>query len=200
MSAQGEWSRLDYMTKAMQGPGAVVAEVKAILPAGAHSIYYRDGIGNISTSHVRSSLRDVEVTLRPRFPLLGGWKVCPPNPPCHPPPLPPTHLIVCVQKLCTRHRMHAGPHGPSPAMANGPRRQQGCMSPLQYLVPCQASRDSGRACVCVIWQACDSGLLTCHSFSCILRSGNACAAAGGVHLWVQPATGARREKAVHRAV
>ena len=72
---QGTWSRLDYMTKTMQAASSVVADFQAVLPAGAHSIYYRDGIGNISTSNTRYSLRSVEVDLRPRYPLLGGWKV-----------------------------------------------------------------------------------------------------------------------------
>lgn len=72
---QGSWSRLDYMTKAHMGVGNVIPEFKAVLPAGAHSIYYRDAIGNVSTSRTNRPLGSVEVTLRPRYPLLGGWKV-----------------------------------------------------------------------------------------------------------------------------
>jgi hypothetical protein len=46
----------------------------------AADIYYRDIIGNISTSHVRrpkpagSSTGAVEMEIEPRFPLFGGWK------------------------------------------------------------------------------------------------------------------------------
>ena len=55
--------------------GNVVAELQAVLPSGAHSLYYRDAIGNISSSNTRHHLDKVQVQLRPRYPLLGGWKV-----------------------------------------------------------------------------------------------------------------------------
>lgn len=44
------------------------------MPAAATDIYYRDEIGNISTSHLRVLEDAVEVDIRPRFPLFGGWK------------------------------------------------------------------------------------------------------------------------------
>ena len=44
------------------------------MPAAASDIYYRDEIGNISTSHTRLRKDSVELNLRPRFPLFGGWK------------------------------------------------------------------------------------------------------------------------------
>lgn len=37
-------------------------------------MYYRDEIGNISTSHLQVLEDSVEVEVRPRFPLFGGWK------------------------------------------------------------------------------------------------------------------------------
>ena len=37
-------------------------------------MYYRDEIGNISTSNMRELDDSVELELRPRFPLFGGWK------------------------------------------------------------------------------------------------------------------------------
>lgn len=38
-------------------------------------MYYRDEIGNISTSNLRQEDDgDVSLELRPRFPLFGGWK------------------------------------------------------------------------------------------------------------------------------
>ena len=40
----------------------------------ASDVYYRDDIGNISTSALRFLDDSVEVELRPRFPLFGGWK------------------------------------------------------------------------------------------------------------------------------
>ena len=37
-------------------------------------MYYRDEIGNISTSNLLNQDDSVEVELRPRFPLFGGWQ------------------------------------------------------------------------------------------------------------------------------
>ena len=47
---------------------------KTLLPAAAKDVYYRDDIGNISTSHMKVMDDAVELDLRPRFPLFGGWK------------------------------------------------------------------------------------------------------------------------------
>lgn len=69
---KGTFSRLDYQrgltTKAS------IANFKTHLPSSAKDIYYRDEIGNISTSHVRKMKDAMEVDIRPRFPLFGGWK------------------------------------------------------------------------------------------------------------------------------
>lgn len=48
--------------------------LQTILPASAQDVYYRDEIGNISTSHLQVLDDSVEVEIRPRFPLFGGWK------------------------------------------------------------------------------------------------------------------------------
>ena len=40
----------------------------------ATDTYYRDDIGNISTSALRVLDDAVELEIRPRFPLFGGWK------------------------------------------------------------------------------------------------------------------------------
>lgn len=45
-----------------------------MLPAAAVGTYYRDDIGNISTSYMRIMKDAVELELRPRFPLFGGWQ------------------------------------------------------------------------------------------------------------------------------
>jgi len=37
-------------------------------------VYYRDQIGNISTSHVREDDNAIIMQVLPRFPLFGGWK------------------------------------------------------------------------------------------------------------------------------
>ena len=46
----------------------------AALPRLANGIYYRDQIGNISSSMVRNTENGVDLTLETRFPIFGGWK------------------------------------------------------------------------------------------------------------------------------
>ena len=72
----GEWSRFDFEKGSAGGGGATAtaSAVPATLPPGARSLYFKDGIGNISTSHVSRKRARTEVTLSPRFPLAGGWK------------------------------------------------------------------------------------------------------------------------------
>uniref|UniRef100_A0AC34QJB5 Dolichyl-diphosphooligosaccharide--protein glycosyltransferase subunit 1 n=1 Tax=Panagrolaimus sp. JU765 TaxID=591449 RepID=A0AC34QJB5_9BILA len=70
---KGSFSRLEYQVdRRVKSP--VVKVFKASLPIGARDIYYRDQIGNISTSNVRGLKNRIEVEMRPRFPLFGGWK------------------------------------------------------------------------------------------------------------------------------
>jgi len=81
---KGQFSRLEHQAQAYQHRPAphVLTELALQLPAGIHSAYFYDTIGNVSTSHLRvvpsqsqgglpgrSSLLE----LRPRYPLLGGW-------------------------------------------------------------------------------------------------------------------------------
>lgn len=68
----GPFSRLDYDMGV--GKQTAVSSLKTALPSAAQHIYYRDEIGNISTSRVKDVSDAVEVTLSPRFPLMGGWK------------------------------------------------------------------------------------------------------------------------------
>jgi len=69
---KGSFSRYDYQRQ--QDGYSSVKSFKTILPAAARDVYYRDAIGNISTSNLRELEDMVEVELRPRFPLFGGWK------------------------------------------------------------------------------------------------------------------------------
>ncbi len=72
---KGPFSRFDYMRK--QGASASVKSIKTLLPPTAADVYYRDEIGNISTSNLRTASKKndfAELELRPRFPLFGGWK------------------------------------------------------------------------------------------------------------------------------
>lgn len=70
---RGSFSRHDYQREHNSGVSSV-QQFKTSLPAAAAGVYYRDEIGNISTSRMREQADEVELELRPRFPLFGGWK------------------------------------------------------------------------------------------------------------------------------
>ncbi|XP_061544649.1 dolichyl-diphosphooligosaccharide--protein glycosyltransferase subunit 1 isoform X1 [Phycodurus eques] len=70
---KGPFSRYDYQRQSDSGISSIKS-FKTILPASAQDVYYRDEIGNISTSHLQILDDSVEVEIRPRFPLFGGWK------------------------------------------------------------------------------------------------------------------------------
>lgn len=61
-------------------PGGVLSGKSAIdsllirLPRDARWPYYRDDIGNISSSYTRQKPTEVEINLTPRFPIYGGWR------------------------------------------------------------------------------------------------------------------------------
>merc|ERR1711997_587115 len=69
---KGSFSRYEFQRE--NSGIAAVKNFKTFLPAAASDVYYRDDIGNISTSALRFLEDSVEVELRPRFPLFGGWK------------------------------------------------------------------------------------------------------------------------------
>lgn len=70
---RGSFSRFDYQREHNSGVSSV-QQFKTSLPAAAQGVYYRDEIGNISTSRMRELPDEVELELRPRFPLFGGWR------------------------------------------------------------------------------------------------------------------------------
>lgn len=69
----GGFSRLDYQMK-QQASTPSFTSLVAHLPTQAHSIYYRDQIGNISTSDMRMVDNGLELDIATRFPIFGGWK------------------------------------------------------------------------------------------------------------------------------
>merc|ERR1712029_136118 len=69
---KGSFSRYEFQRE--NSGVSAVKSFKTFLPASANGVYYRDDIGNISTSAMRILEDAVEVDLRPRFPLFGGWK------------------------------------------------------------------------------------------------------------------------------
>jgi oligosaccharyltransferase complex subunit alpha (ribophorin I) len=72
---KGSFSRFDFQRDQRgNDKQPCVKTFRTVLPAAARDVYYRDEIGNISTSHLRQSPESVELEIRPRFPLFGGWK------------------------------------------------------------------------------------------------------------------------------
>jgi len=70
---KGGFSRLDYqMQRGADSPS--FAKLTAFLPREARDIYYRDQIGNISTSDITPTDEDLQMDVGTRFPLFGGWK------------------------------------------------------------------------------------------------------------------------------
>eukprot|EP01112_Ceratiomyxa_fruticulosa_P012202 TRINITY_DN3370_c0_g1_i1.p1 TRINITY_DN3370_c0_g1~~TRINITY_DN3370_c0_g1_i1.p1 ORF type:complete len:585 (+),score=115.06 TRINITY_DN3370_c0_g1_i1:127-1881(+) len=70
---KGSFSRYDYQRNPGSSPSAVV-QLTEVLPSGATEVYYRDDIGNISTSTFTSTPQGLGFVITPRFPLFGGWK------------------------------------------------------------------------------------------------------------------------------
>ncbi|XP_057424151.1 dolichyl-diphosphooligosaccharide--protein glycosyltransferase subunit 1B [Lotus japonicus] len=71
---KGVFSRVEYQTRS---GGSGVSSFKNLLlklPPRVHSVYYRDEIGNISSSHLRTDFLKSELEIEPRYPLFGGWK------------------------------------------------------------------------------------------------------------------------------
>lgn len=69
----GGFSRYDYISRRnVQNPS--FRSLKAVLPGQATNVYYRDQIGNISTSDMLINEKEIEVVVQTRFPMFGGWK------------------------------------------------------------------------------------------------------------------------------
>ncbi len=69
---KGVFSRYDYQRQ--QKAGASFRSITAVLPRLATNIYYRDQIGNISTSAVQHHSTHTSMEVQPRFPMFGGWQ------------------------------------------------------------------------------------------------------------------------------
>lgn len=70
---KGAFSRYEFQREQNKALSAV-RHFKTKLPKTASDVYYRDSIGNISTSALRKTQSNLIAELRPRFPLFGGWK------------------------------------------------------------------------------------------------------------------------------
>ncbi|KAI9073695.1 hypothetical protein K1719_044359 [Acacia pycnantha] len=72
--SKGEFSRLDYQARPYVRGASAFRRLVARLPPRAHSVYYRDEIGNISTSSLWGDSRKMDLEIEPRYPMFGGWK------------------------------------------------------------------------------------------------------------------------------
>ncbi|KAI8800973.1 Ribophorin I-domain-containing protein [Cladochytrium replicatum] len=72
---RGHFSRNDYQfTAHAHHMTNVVKELKFTLPRQASDVYFKDQVGNVSTSRFRNERTKSILELRPRYPLYGGWK------------------------------------------------------------------------------------------------------------------------------
>ncbi|PKA53406.1 Dolichyl-diphosphooligosaccharide--protein glycosyltransferase subunit 1B [Apostasia shenzhenica] len=71
---KGVFSRLEYQARPSVNGASSFKQLLAKLPPRVHSVYYRDEIGNISSSHLRTDYSQSELEIEPRYPLFGGWK------------------------------------------------------------------------------------------------------------------------------
>ncbi|KAG6573837.1 Dolichyl-diphosphooligosaccharide--protein glycosyltransferase subunit 1B, partial [Cucurbita argyrosperma subsp. sororia] len=71
---KGVFSRVEYQSKPSISGVSSFRHLLARLPPKVHSVYYRDEIGNISSSHLRTGILKSELEFEPRYPLFGGWK------------------------------------------------------------------------------------------------------------------------------
>eukprot|EP01118_Nematostelium_gracile_P010222 TRINITY_DN3502_c0_g1_i1.p1 TRINITY_DN3502_c0_g1~~TRINITY_DN3502_c0_g1_i1.p1 ORF type:complete len:461 (+),score=110.48 TRINITY_DN3502_c0_g1_i1:83-1465(+) len=70
---KGAFNRYDYQRSYGNAPAHIPLMRHVLLP-GASDIYYRDEIGNISTSKITIEKEKFILDLTPRFPLFGGWR------------------------------------------------------------------------------------------------------------------------------
>ncbi|KAG6669846.1 hypothetical protein CIPAW_01G271900 [Carya illinoinensis] len=71
---KGMFSRVEYQSRPSISGVSSFKNLLARLPPRVHSVYYRDEIGNISSSHLRTDPWKSELEIEPRYPLFGGWK------------------------------------------------------------------------------------------------------------------------------
>ncbi|KAJ0102291.1 hypothetical protein Patl1_06087 [Pistacia atlantica] len=71
---KGIFSRVEYQSRPSFSGVSSFKHLLARLPPRVHSVYYRDEIGNISSSHLRTDSQKSDLEIEPRYPLFGGWK------------------------------------------------------------------------------------------------------------------------------
>lgn len=73
-SLEKEFSRVEYqMSQPIHDQTNVLKTLSLTLPASARDTYYRDEVGNVSTSNFRVENDRSVLEIKPRYPLFGGW-------------------------------------------------------------------------------------------------------------------------------
>ncbi|RHZ81062.1 hypothetical protein Glove_124g21 [Diversispora epigaea] len=71
---KGQFSRLEYQQTVYTHHETIMArDFLLVLPGHASEVYYRDEIGNVSTSRLRKERERTILEFKPRYPLFGGW-------------------------------------------------------------------------------------------------------------------------------
>lgn len=71
---KGQFDRIAFAQSGFYNPqSAAIKNMVLPLPVGSRDAYFTDEIGNVSTSKFRSSFREANLELKPRYPIFGGW-------------------------------------------------------------------------------------------------------------------------------
>eukprot|EP00270_Netrium_digitus_P003672 TRINITY_DN1433_c0_g1_i1.p1 TRINITY_DN1433_c0_g1~~TRINITY_DN1433_c0_g1_i1.p1 ORF type:complete len:617 (+),score=210.95 TRINITY_DN1433_c0_g1_i1:73-1923(+) len=70
---KGPFSRFEYQSRPMVSGVSSLRGLIAELPPRVHSVFFRDEIGNISSTHLAPGPTKTRLEIEPRFPLMGGW-------------------------------------------------------------------------------------------------------------------------------
>ncbi|CAG8595776.1 1297_t:CDS:2 [Ambispora gerdemannii] len=72
---KGQFSRLEYQQTSLYGhqDSTAARDLQLLLPPRASDVYYRDEVGNVSTSTFRNERDRSVLDFKPRYPLFGGW-------------------------------------------------------------------------------------------------------------------------------
>ncbi|TPX38079.1 dolichyl-diphosphooligosaccharide---protein glycotransferase [Synchytrium microbalum] len=72
---KGQFSRIDYaFSAATHDRQNVLRQLTLTFPPKANNAFYRDTVGNVSTSKYRNERTKSVMEIKPRYPVWGGWK------------------------------------------------------------------------------------------------------------------------------
>lgn len=71
---RGQFDRVAFAQSAYYNPqSSAIKNLILPLSVGSRDAYFTDEIGNVSTSKFRTSLREANLDIKPRYPIFGGW-------------------------------------------------------------------------------------------------------------------------------